>query len=257
MWCTIGAMRYRQGKIKREHHSLPEAEPLLAALAADPAVTAVIPGPIVRKKSSGGPRIAVGPGGGGSLRFAVHSPLYVQSVHAVLLPGARSRVLADLRAAGLLPGDAEPAPRPVARPRPEPARPPAPGGPEPMPVLPRIAVVSVEDAAPGVGPDVLARVQAALPALGYARGRFVYVPLGDLMAAIKGPRVAAAFPYRAPWVSAPAQEDLAEEGLGPADAEAMILAAGLWGRTGDFVTQGWELLLDRGDLVGARLIRGD
>jgi hypothetical protein len=32
----------------------------------------------------------------------------------------------------------------------------------------------------------------------------------------------------------------------------MVLAAGLWGRTGDFATQGWELVLDRGDVAGAR-----
>lgn len=249
-------MRYRQGKVKREHHSLPEAEPLMAALAQHPAVTAVIPGPIVRKKSSGEPRIAVGPGGGGSLHFAVHSPLYVQSVHAVLAPAARPRVIADLRAAGILPPEPEPAPKPRVSPRgaappPRPAPPPPPG-PERAPVLPRIAVAAVTDAAPSVPGDLLARVEAALPALGYARGRYVYLPLGDVMVAVEGSHLAAAFPYRAPWVSADALEDLGEEGLGSADAEAMVLAAGLWGRTGDFATQGWELLLDRGDLAGAR-----
>jgi hypothetical protein len=250
-------MRYRRGKIKREHHSLPEAEPLLAALAAHPAVSAVIPGPISRKKSSGGPRVAVAPGGGGSLHFTVHSPLYVQSVHAVLPPAARAQVLADLRAAGILAPDAPPASRPrlKTRPAPPPRPAPAPPGPQRVAVLPRMAVAAVDGAAPGVGSDVLARVRAALPALGYARGRFVYLPLGDLMVAVEGSRLAAAFPYRRPWVSAQAQEDLAEEGLGPDDAEAMILAAGLWGRTGDFATQGWELVLDRGDLVGARLMR--
>ena len=251
-------MRYRQGKIKREHHSLPEAEPLMAALAAHPAVSSVIPGPIARKKSSGGPRVAVGPGGGGSLHFTVHSPLYVQSVHAVLHASDRPRVIADLEAAGILARDVVPAPLPRVRARPVPQRlapPPPHPGPERVPTLPRIAVVRVDEAGPGVGADVLARVQKAVPALGYERGRFVYLVLGDLMVAVEGSRLAAVFPYRPPWVSVRALEDLAEEGLGVAEAEAMILAAGLWGRTGDFATQGWELLLDRGDLTGAQLIR--
>jgi hypothetical protein len=253
-------MRYRQGKIKREHHSLPEAEPLLAALGRHPAVTAVIPGPIVRKKSSGEPRIAVGPGGGGSLHFAVHSPLYVQSVHAVLPPPARARVIADLQAAGILPAEPEPAPKPRVNPRraAPPARPAPPPvhGPERAPVLPHIAVVAVADAAPSVPAELLARVQAVLPALGYARGRHVYLPLEDVMVAVEGSRLAAAFPYRSPWVSADALEDLGEEGLGAADAEAMVLAAGLWGKTGDFATQGWELVLDGGDVAGARRLPG-
>jgi hypothetical protein len=249
-------MRYRQGKVKREHHCLPEAEPLLQALDRHPAVRTVVPGPIVRKKSAGAPRVAAGPDGEAALAFTVHSPLYVQTVHATVAPGTGQRVLADLRAAGLLAAPT-PAPRPRHR---APSRPPAPpraeapaAGPRVVEPLPRVAVTAVAGLAPGgTDPDVLARVRAALPALGYARGRYVYLLLAGEIVALADGRVAAAFPYRRPWVAAAAREELAEAGLGEADAEAMVLAAGLWGRTGTFVTQGWELVLDRGDVVGAR-----
>jgi hypothetical protein len=265
--CRQGAnpLRYREGKVKREHHSLPEAEPLLAALDGHPAVQSILPGPILRKHSAGLAGIRLAPSAQGDMAFAVHSRLYVQSVHAVVAPADRLRVLADLRRSGLLRDhDAQPPPLPPPAPQSvhraaPPARHPTARSsarsatrPVPAPPLPRMAVTAVDSLAPSLDPEVLHRVRAVLPALGYARGRCVYLPLEGEMVAVEGSRVVAAFPHQPPWVSPEALDALAGAGLSADDVAALVLAAGLWDATGLYRAREWELTMDRGDLTGAR-----